>query len=434
MESINNIFVATISQNRDNPKFLNILGDLVFELSKKKIHRLKDETNIQNRLSELFELFTKALQMQELQNPQTLSSVIDGLIKAASYEKEETLYKSIYEKEQLEKFINEQKREIRHSIQATFATLETHIEKMDTDTHDQALQALNDAKLKGVEMLGILKETTSEALLTTLENGTDVEDTVFEITKNITYQAINEGEFTKQRFLDISSSIIEVAIEIADEDQGFAKELLSGAIHGTKEGMARAIDKFKNDLKFAPEELEELLEKDLKNARKELMKIEESFVLMLENTRKISDGVSEEIIKDILANELNSSLAKIKRVANETSEVISAKIEELKENAFNLEYDFVEKAERKIAQLKEEMGRLETKAGSRFEALKKEIHELEGKASKKIESLKHFEFENEKAKKAATEAKRLGNRAWEVAKSVLDGALKGAKEAMKKEK
>jgi hypothetical protein len=198
--------------------------------------------------------------------------------------------------------------------------------------------------------------------------------------------------------------------------------------------MARAIDKFKNDLKFAPEELEELLEKDLKNARKELMKIEESFVLMLENTRKISDGVSEEIIKDILANELNSSLAKIKRVANETSEVISAKIEELKENAFNLEYDFVEKAERKIAQLKEEMGRLETKAGSRFEALKKEIHELEGKASKKIESLKHFEFENEKAKKAATEAKRLGNRAWEVAKGVLDGALKGAKEAMKKEK
>lgn len=32
----------------------------------------------------------------------------------------------------------------------------------------------------------------------------------------------------------------------------------------------------------------------------------------------------------------------------------------------------------------------------------------------------------------AIEAKKLGFRAWEVAKSMMDGAVKGAKEAMKK--
>lgn len=50
-----------------------------------------------------------------------------------------------------------------------------------------------------------------------------------------------------------------------------------------------------------------------------------------------------------------------------------------------------------------------------------------------MESIKQFEFENEKAKQMAVEAKKLGFRAWEVAKSMMDGAVKGAKEAMKKE-
>lgn len=434
MESIHNIFTATINENKENAQLSNILTELVFELSKKKIQRLKDEKNIQSRLSELFELYVKALESEGLKNPNSVGCVIDGIVKAASYDKEEFLYKSIYEKDQLEKSINAQKRVIRTTILDTFATIEAHIENMDEETATQAHKALSDAKLKGVEMLGILKETVSEALLTTLEQGKDIEDTVFEITKNITYQAINEGEFTKNRFLDISSSVIEVAMEIADEDQGFAKELLNGAIHGTKEGMAKAIDKFKNDLKFAPEEIEDIIEKDLGSVRREFVRIEEAFIKMLEDTAKVSNGIAAQIIKEMLSSEFNTSLAKMKRVANEAREAINDKIEELKENASHMEYDFVEKAEKKIASLKEEMNKLEKKAGTKFESLKKELNELEKTASQKLDAIKNFEFENEKAKKAASEAKRLGNRAWEVAKAMVDGALKGAKEAMKKEK
>lgn len=430
MESTHTIFVATLNEHKKNPQFLSILHDIVFELSKKKINRLKDEKNIQSRLSELFEVFTKDLESEGLKTVKTLSCVIDGIIKAATYEKEEFLYKTIYEKDQLEKSIITQKKEIRESIQATFDTIETHIQKFDEATLKETSHALNDAKLRGIEMLGILKETTSEALLTTLEKAHDIEDTVFEITKNITYQAINEGEFTKQRFLDISSSIIEAAIEIADEDQTFAKNLLSGAIHGTKEGMAKAIDKYKNDLKFAPEEI---IENDLKNAKKELIKVDEAYVRMIEETAAHSSGASIKIIDEILSNKINSSFAKVKRVANEASEAISEKIEEIKINALSKDYDFVEKAEAKIALLRKEMGKIEVRAGNKFESLKREMGELEKSVSKKVEAIKSFEFENEKAKKAATEAKRLGNRAWEVAKGALDGAMKGVKDAMKKD-
>lgn len=409
MKSIQNIFSATLNENKDSDKLPTIISDLTFELSKKKIQRLKDDSNIQARLGELFELYARALQNENQNSVQNIDAIISGLIKSASYNKEEFLYKTIYEKEQLEKSIIEQKNNIKNNILGTFNILEEHIEKLDDSIAKESLQALSDAKLRGVEMLGILRETTSEALLTTLEKATDIEDTTFEITKNITYQAINEGEFSRQRFMDISNSIIEVAIEIADEDQGNAKYILNGSIHGTKEGMAKAIDKFKNDLKFAPEELEELLYTDLSVIRKELISVEEDFINMLEVSKNNSNGVSKKFISNILEAEFNNSFAKMKRVTAETRELLSEKIEELTKNTNYLDNDFVKKAEKKI-------------------------EELEKVASQKVENLKNFEFENEKAQKAAAEAKRLGNHAWELAKGAVENALKGAKDAINKNK
>lgn len=409
MKSIQNIFSATLVEHKGSPKLPAIISDLTFELSKKKIQRLKDDSHIQARLGELFELYTRALENEEQSSVENIDAIISGLIKSASHDKEEFLYKTIYEKEQLEKSITKQKDTIKNNILGTFNILEKHIQKLDDSLSSKSLQALSDAKLRGVEMLGILKETTSEAILTTLEKAKDIEDTTFEITKNITYQAINEGEFSKQRFIEISKGILEVTIEIADEDQSNAKDLLHGAIRGTKEGMIKAIDKFKNDLKFTPEELEELLYSDLSTIKKELLSVEDDFIFMLEDLQTRSNGISKEIIGDVLETEFNNSFAKIKRASTEAREILSEKIEELKKNSSYLESDFIKKAEQTI-------------------------EELEKAASAKVESLKNFEFENEKAQKAAAEAKRLGNHAWEVAKGAVESALKGAKDAINKNK
>lgn len=409
MKSLQNIFSATLKENKENIELPAIITELTFELSRKKIQRLKDDAHIQSRLGELFEFYARALQSEEIQNEKNIDAIISGLIKAANSEKEDFLYKTLYEKEQLEKSINIQKKSIQSNIAGTYSQLEERIGKMDSTIAAEYLKTLQNVKLRGIEMLGILKETTSEALLTTLEKASDIEDTVFEITKNITYQAINDGEFSKNRFIDVTNSVMEVAIEIADEDLGNAKDLLSGSIHGTKEGMAKAIDKFKNDLKFAPEEIEDVLQKDLTSIKKELVSVEEDFIEMLKSTKNNSNGISKKIINELLENELDNSLAKIKRVASEAIETLGEKIEELKTTKPYLENEFVRKAEKKIG-------------------------EFEKVASQKVESIKNFEFENEKAKKATAEAKRLGNHAWEVAKNVLDGAIKGAKDAINKDK
>ncbi|HIP30873.1 MAG TPA: hypothetical protein EYG93_00285 [Sulfurospirillum arcachonense] len=396
MKSLQNIFSATIKESKEDNNLPSVISELTFELSKKKIQRLKDDSHIQARLGELFEFYTRALQSENLENSTNIDAIISGLIKAASYDKEEFLYKSLYEKEQLEKSINKQKESIKNTIMGTFDTLEAHIENMDKSISIESLKALHNTKLRGVEMLGILKETTSEAILTTLEKGKDVEDTVFEITKNITYQTIKEGDFSKTRILEIANTILNATIEIADEEKANAKALLNGAVHGTKEGMAKAIDKFKNDLKFAPEEL---ATEDLKTIKKDLSDIDNAFVEVVKSAKKTSVGLSVEIIENILNNDIDNSLSKVKRVAIEARETLSEKIDELKLE----DNEFLKKAEKKI-------------------------EELEKIASKKIESIK----QDERTQNATKEAKRLGNHAWEVAKSAVESAIKSAKDVINK--
>ncbi|WP_041958473.1 DUF6781 family protein [Sulfurospirillum arsenophilum] len=415
MESTYTIFLATLKENKGHPELLKLISELTFELSRKKVQRLKDETNIHNRIGELFELYCKALHDEGLKSPRAISSVIDGLLKATSHEKEAFLYKTIYEKEQLEKSIFAQKQHIRSTISESFNVLEAHISQMQPETKESALSALHDAKLRGIEMLGILKETTQEALLTTLENGTDVTDTIHEITKNLSFQTISEGDLTKQRIIDISNTIISASIDIADEDLGHAKDILDGSINGVREGITKAIDKFKNDLKYAPtESMEGLLETDLSELRKELLRMDEQFITLLEVLASQSEGISASIIKE-MTKEMNSSTAKIMRAANDAKEVISERIEQLKADASVFEKTFKDRAEKK------------------FESLRKDVNKFEKTASAKVESFKQFEFESDTAKQVAQEAKKLGFRAWEVAKHMMDGAVKGAKDAIKKE-
>jgi len=415
MESTYTIFLATLKENKEHADLYKLISELTFELSRKKIQRLKDEVNINNRIGELFELYCKALHDEGLKTSRAISSVIDGLLKATTHEKEAFLYKSIYEKEQLEKSIYTQKQQIRTVLADTFNTIEAHIISMQPETQQNALTAVHDTKLRGIEMLGILKETTAEALLTTLENGSDVADTIREITKNLTFQTIHEGDFTKQRIINISSTIIGASIEIADEDLGHAKDILDGSINGVREGITKAIEKFKNDLKYAPTDaMEGLLETDLSELRKDLVRIDEQFITLLEVLASQSEGISASLVKEMI-KEMTSSTVKIKRAANDAKEVIGERIEQLKAEASVFEKTFKDRAEKKL------------------ESLKKDVNEFEKKASAKVESFKQFEFENDTAKQVAQEAKKLGFRAWEVAKNMMDGAVKGAKEAMKKE-
>lgn len=404
MQNLENIFINTLKNNSKTTKDKRVfVKELVFDLSRKKLYRLKDTKNIQIRISELFALFYKSLSENSINEAEYVQGIIDGLISAASFDQESRLYEKMYEKERLVREIRFQKEGIYKTISDTFETIGSQIDHNDTI----AFSALNDAKLCGIEMLGILKETTEEALLTTIERGDDIEETSKIIIKNIVYQAINEGDFVKKRFLQIANSVLEVAMDIADSDQAHAEDILSGTIFGIRDGISKAVEIFKDSLKYAPEEAEALSQYNLSNAKEELGSIEDEFLELLRKfSQNENGGISSQIIEEMLHNKLDNTFAKLRRLSLEAKEAINIRLEDLKENAY-----FVEK------ELKE-------KASNQFENFKESVEEMEKRASQKVEELK----KSRKTQEIQEEAKNLGNRAWEVAKDFL----KNAKESFNK--
>lgn len=395
METISHIFINSIKERNKNEDVTTVVKDTVFELSRKKLYRLENPNSIQKRVLELFELFYNALKENALDTTQAVEGVISGLVGAASFDEEFRLYEKIYEKERLEREIRAQKESIYQTIGATYETIESV-----AMNNESIKTAINDVKLRGIEMLGILKETTEEALLRTIERGSDIEETTSVITKNIVYQAIDEGDFKRARFLQIAKSVLEVAIDIADSDHAHAKSILRGSIHGTKEGITKAVEVFKNTLQFAPKESDIICEDDLSTTKKELGDIEDEFIALLHDFVAKHSGIVATIIDELLKKELDNSFAKLQRLTNEARDTITKRIEELKENA-----SYVEK------ELKE-------KASIKMETWRENVEELEKKATQKVEELK----KSTQSKKVQDDAKKLGDRAWEVAKELMKNA------------
>ncbi|MDR3345757.1 MAG: hypothetical protein LBS73_01145 [Campylobacteraceae bacterium] len=401
MEAVKTIFINSIRENAQSSDISSIICDLVFDISLKKLQNLSNEDSIQTRLEHLFKLFTEALDEEGAKSAKSIAAVIDGLIRAASYDKKQYLLKTMYEREQIEASLRRQSNELTALIANTYDTIENAAKSMSGEDKTQINQGLIDAKLLNIEVLGILKEVVEEAFIATIEQAGDIQDTIKEISKNVTYQAINEGKFTKARIIDIASVIIQAACDIADSDYANATDILNGAVKGTKKGIAKAVTKFKNELRFAPEEVKEFVEQEALESQKAIINTEEAFIAMLKRCQTNSDGISSKILFGIIT-EHSTYIAKLKRLSAEAAGAWSAKIENFKDEGLK---DFREKA------------------GKKFEEIKKGTNE-------KVAAFKTDAVP--KAKQMAGDAKNLGFRAWEATKTMLDDVVKNAKDRKKK--
>lgn len=399
-QPIQTTFLNMVKEHKESPQFYSLLKETTFELTHKKFLHLKNDVQKQARLDKLLIVFMTLLEEEGVKNPKNISCVIDGLIKALTFEKEQELYKTMYEKERIEKSIEEQKHNIKELIRFSYGTVESVANGLSDEDKISVLSGIEDAKLRGIEMLGILKETAEEAYIRATERGDDLENTIREITKNFIIQALNEGKLNKKRIIDISSSLVEVASELADSDGSCAKELINGAVYGAKDGIFKCIEKFKNNIKFAPEEIEEFLGQNLEESKKEFLKIEDDFIIMLKQIQVRSTGAGSEALAEIIAKQDNS-FAKLKRIGTETAEVLGDRMDVLKEEAIVLEKEFMEK----FKDFRKE-------AGVRAEAFKVEA--------------------TPKAKQAAEDAKKLGARALEIAKTMMENTINSAKDVINK--
>jgi len=399
MINIQEEFLKTIQGEKEADKIELKIEEEVFILSRKKLSRLKDEKKRQQRAVELLKSFLRALKEENIENINTIKAVIAGISKSLTYEKEQDIYEKITQLSKLEKEIEEKKEELREEVHSLYEKMEKNSQDLDEASREFLEKAISDIKLKEVALLGILKETTEEAILTALENQKeDLEETINQITQNIVFQAVDEDDFSKQRLMDASKTVLDVAVSIADEYQPMAKDILKGATYGIKNAITKAIKKFNENLEFLPDEIRDIRQEKILFEGLNIIDANSDFIDILKQSAEKSKGVSRKILNDLIYD-IDSSLTKIIKITADTKENILQKIEKLKESP-------------KLGELKKKLSQTLS-----------DIH-----LDKKFKSINKEDLEN-----VAKESKRLGKRAWEVAKNALDNAVKGNKDNSEKD-
>jgi len=399
MQNLKDEFLKEMGKEKEVNKIEQNIKNACYKITEQKISRLKNDENKKQRVVELIKNYIKILESEKIENIGTISSVIDGTMDALSKEKETGIYKKISMITKLKKEIDAEKEELKNTLQSIYTEIEKFSKNFNEKTSNYLEMAVKDTKLKEVLLLGILKETTEEAIITTIENRKNIQEVTEIIIQNIIFQTIEGDDFSKEKTLEAAKTILTVAINIADEYQAFAKDILKGTVKGIKTGIADAVNDFNTNLEFLPDEIRDQKEEKILFEGLNIIDLNSDFMDLIKNSSQQSKGISKQILEEILA-ELDNSMTKLMKITIDTKENILKKVEKLKESP-------------KVNEFRKNLAN--------------KLSELQ--LDKKIKKIKKEDLEN-----VAKESKKLGLRAWEIAKNTIDTALKSTRESINKNK
>lgn len=306
---------------------------------------------------------THGLSLQELK---TFASAI---LEEEGHSLHDELEELIAQKERIERQILRKSEELQHLKYSLFDALEKHL-----GNSDEMLEKLHQVKLQSVDLLDILEEITESAIITTLEKGSDIEETLHEIIKEITFETLNANVLNAVRIRRILASILQSAINIAEATPNQADTIFRGTLRGIRSALIKSIEKFHQYLLYVPDEVKALYRDEYKTIETELDRI---------------DTLFSQIFHSLKSHNSASIVQHLERISHETSS----------DELSNLSKETVELLRNRLSKIKRGV----TMRGTKL------LHS-----------------------KSAQEAKAIGVRAWSVAKSTMQGAIKGAKEAMDK--
>jgi len=302
---------------------------------------------------------------------QELRELTLNLLKESTLSLHGELEDLLAQKEQIERSIARKSDELQQLKYRFFDVLE----KMFSD-NEEMLERLHQIKIQSVDLLDILEEIVESAIITTLERGSDIEETLHEILKEITFETLNANVLNAVRIRRILATILQSALNIAEATPNQAETILRGTLLGIRSALYKSIEKFHQYLLYVPEEVKALYRDEYKTIEDELDHIDTLFTQVIHS---LSSRNAPAIIAKLeeISNDIRFDTEEIKHLSKETVELLR----------------------------------------NRLSKLKRDVTEQGNKLLKS---------------KSAQEAKAMGTRAWSVAKSAMNGAIKGAKEAIDK--
>jgi hypothetical protein len=302
---------------------------------------------------------------------QELREFTTALLKKTTLSFHNELEDLIAQKEQIERQIARKSDELQQLKYRFFDILEKLFAE-----NEAMLEKLHQIKIQSVDLLDILEEMVESAIITTLEKGSDIEETLHEIIKEITFETLNANVLNAVRIRRILASILQTALNIADATPNQADTILRGTLLGIRSSLYKSIEKFHQYLLYVPEEVKALYRAEYKTIEVELDNIDTLFIQVIHSLKNRNSPIMIEHLETI-SDDIRFDTEEIKHLSKETVELLRNRLSKLTRN-------------------------------------------VSEKSAKLLNS------------KSAQEAKAMGARAWSVAKSAMDGAIKGAKDAMDK--
>ena len=328
----------------------------------------KELDNVVDHLEKEWNVDIEHINASELK---TLSScVIAQATQSLSSELEDLLL----QKERIERQLDKKSHELQSHKHQLFSFLEELLIGKGADSN--TISRLHSLEMQSMDLLNLLEEMVESAIITTLEKGTNIEETLEELAKEITLQTLNEGILSAIRIRHIISTILKTAINVAEATPNSADVILEGTIKGMRMGLIRALDRFKQKFLFTPDEAKIVLIEDPQSLYNELHHTDTLFLQTIETLATQSSPNIKAELENILSN-IRYDMEELTLISKETLEILGDKLSVFAK-----------------------------------EAMQKSSHMLQSKK--------------------AQEAKKMGVHAWGVARSVLDGAIKGAKDAIDK--
>lgn len=296
-------------------------------------------------------------------------TVLDAETKPLHDEVEELLL----QKERIERQLERKSDELQQAKYLVFNAIESSL----SSNSPQILSKLHQVKLQSIDLFDMLGEMVESAIITTLERGHNIEETIAEITKDITSETLSEGSLSTIRIRKIITTILQSAIGVAEATPNSAEELLRGTLKGIRAGLIRSIDRFKQQLLYMPEETKALVLQDYASID-ELHNTELIFTQTIQTLAQQSDKTTRSLLTKV-SKDIHLDMEELIHISKETVEVMRERFSHLAKGA--------------------------VQRGSK--ALKSET---------------------------AKEAKRMGVQAWGATKAAFDSALKNAKDVMEQQK
>ncbi len=277
------------------------------------------------------------------------------------------------QKERIERQLEKKSEALQLAKAKTFDAIEKALQ----ESPEKTLTMLHQIRLQSIDLYDMLAEMCESAIITALEKSENIEESIKGAIQEITTHTLNEKTPSTLRVKSILSTILNTATYVADATPNSAKEILRGTLRGMRQGLTASINKFNKQLLYMPDEAKMILIEDYTSLQKELNRIDALFSSIISDVATQNSPMIQQILDEI-TSDIKFDMEHLIQAAKEAAETMKERFSDIKDDALQ-------------------------------------------QSSRVINS------------KTAQEAKRMGIYAWSVAKSAIDGAIKGAKEKMDKE-